>query len=79
MIRTVITPCDNMISIQLPGNYIGKKLEVLLYSFEEVKEETVYFTDVRNASRFKGLLTDSEADKYHQYLQKARQEWDRNI
>ena len=31
------------------------------------------------ASRFKGLLTNEEADKYHQYLQKARQEWERNI
>ena len=33
----------------------------------------------RNAARFKDILTDDEADKYHQYLKKARQEWDRNI
>jgi predicted translin family RNA/ssDNA-binding protein len=33
----------------------------------------------RNVSRFKSLLTADEACKYHQYLQTARQEWDRNI
>jgi hypothetical protein len=32
-----------------------------------------------NAARFKGILSAAEADKYHQYLQKARQEWDGNI
>ncbi len=31
------------------------------------------------ASRFKGLLTNEEADKYHLYLQQARSEWDRDI
>ena len=79
MIRTVVTPCDNMISIPVPVDYIGKKLEVLLYAFEEVIEETNHFTCGHSASRFKGLLTDNEADKYHQYLQRARQEWDRSI
>jgi len=32
-----------------------------------------------NAARFKGLLTDEEADKYHVYLKQARSEWDRDI
>jgi hypothetical protein len=32
-----------------------------------------------DASRFKGLLTNEEAEKYHKYLKKARSEWDRDI
>jgi hypothetical protein len=32
-----------------------------------------------NASRFKGLLTSEEAEKYDQYLKQARSEWDRDI
>ena len=32
-----------------------------------------------NASRFKGLLTNEEANKYHAYLKKARSEWERDI
>jgi len=32
-----------------------------------------------NASRFKGLLTEEEAEKYDKYLKHARSEWDRDI
>jgi chloramphenicol O-acetyltransferase len=44
----------------------------------KIKEE-IYPATNRNAARFKGLLTEQEAEKYHNYLQTARQEWDRNI
>jgi hypothetical protein len=33
----------------------------------------------KNASRFKGLLTNEEANKYHTYLKQARSEWERDI
>ena len=36
-------------------------------------------THTNSASRFKGLLTNEEAEKYHQYLKQARSEWDRDI
>jgi hypothetical protein len=32
-----------------------------------------------NIAQFKGLLTNEEAVQYHQYLQTAREEWDRDI
>ena len=32
-----------------------------------------------NASRFKNLLTNEEADKYHTYLKNARNQWERDI
>ncbi|MGZ3756075.1 MAG: hypothetical protein ACXVAY_20470 [Mucilaginibacter sp.] len=43
---------------------------------ELIEEKT---TKSNNASRFKGLLTDEEAEKYHVYLKQARSEWDRDI
>ena len=73
MVRTVIIPNDHTICISIPGNYIGKKVEVLLYASEEIKEDTSQIHKY-NAARFKGILTDEEANKYHQYLQKARRE-----
>ena len=75
MVRAVITPRNQSISIPIPDNYIGKRLEVLLYASEEVKETL----PIKNASRFKGILTDEEAENYHKYLNNARQEWDRII
>jgi hypothetical protein len=32
-----------------------------------------------NAARFKNLLNREEADKYNTYLQKAREQWERDI
>jgi hypothetical protein len=43
---------------------------------ELTEEKSIKLNDV---SRFKGILTNDEADKYHQYLKKARNEWDRDI
>jgi hypothetical protein len=44
-----------------------------------IEKEDTFRKANKDITRFKGLLTDEEADKYHQYLQKARQEWDRDI
>ncbi len=35
MIRTVITPDNEKISIDLPQNYVGKKVEVIAFTIEE--------------------------------------------
>jgi len=77
MIRTVITPHNNNIQLSVPNSYIGKEIEVLLYAREELSEGKAI--NKNNAARFKGLLTGEEAEKYHQYLKQARNEWDRDI
>ena len=77
MIRTVVTPKNTDLHLSIPKDYIGKLVEVLLYTIDEVREEKV--TQPANAARFKGLLTNEEAEKYHQYIQKVRSEWERDI
>ena len=77
MIRTVITPHNNNIQLSVPNSYIGKEIEVLLYAKDELNEEKVIKKN--SAAKFKGLLTKEEGEKYHQYLKKARSEWDRDI
>lgn len=77
MIRTVITPKNTDLHISIPKNYVGKQIEVLLYTTDEVKEKEE--ANFNNAARFKGLLTDKEAKKYHQYLKKIRSKWERSI
>jgi hypothetical protein len=46
---------------------------------QDLKELIEEAPKPNNASRFKGLLTNEEAEKYHQYLKQARSEWDRDI
>lgn len=40
MIRTVITPDKESISIELPKNYIGKKVEVIAFAIDEAMSTT---------------------------------------
>jgi len=48
--------------------------------YKDLKELTEQVTRPKQgASRFKGLLTNDEAEKYNQYLKQARSEWDRDI
>lgn len=77
MIKTIVIPQNNDLHLLIPNSYIGKEIEVLLYAKDELVEEKT--TKTNNAARFKGLLTNEEADKYHAYLKQARSEWDRDL
>ncbi len=55
MIKTVVIPQNNDIHLSVPNSYIGKEIEVLLYSLEEVNDSKK--NKPGNAGRFRGLLT----------------------
>ena len=40
MIRTVLTPDKEKISIDLPQNFVGKRVEVIAFTIEETLSET---------------------------------------
>jgi len=79
MIRTVITPDTQDISIHLPENYIGKQIEVLLYATEELKEQNA--EGKKKASEFKGALNLSQEqyDDFQSHIKNIRNEWERDI
>ncbi len=78
MIRTLITPQQQNISILVPQNYIGKQIEVLLYAVDElIEEEKIAMPN--NAAKYKGIFSKEEGEKFNQYLKQARSEWDRDF
>lgn len=42
MVRTTITPNKRQVSIQMPENYIGKKVEVVYYTLDEIETNEVH-------------------------------------
>jgi hypothetical protein len=78
MIRTLVTPQQQNISIQVPQNYIGRQIEVLLYAVDELIEEEK-ITRPNNAAKYKGIFSKEEGEKFNQYLKQARSEWERNF
>jgi hypothetical protein len=77
MVKTIVTPQDNNYNLTIPANYIGRKIEILLYAIDEVVEEKN--TARKKPSDFFGTLTQEEGEKFHNYILQARNEWDRNI
>ena len=77
MIRTIITPQQTNISINIPSNYIGKQIEVLLYAIDEVELEKT--NAPLNASKYKGIFSKKEGETLNDFITRARNEWERDI
>lgn len=53
MIHTTITPINRDIHLSIPEDYVGKKIEILLYTADEGKEKKAKKT---NISKLRGAL-----------------------
>jgi hypothetical protein len=78
MLETIIFPSDTNFLLSLPQQFIGKKIKVLMYSVEEIIEPTIVETPKR-ISQFRGIFSKEEGQKFHNYLNESRNEWERDI
>jgi hypothetical protein len=76
MTRTSMIPQQTDILLSIPSKYVGKKIEVLLYSVEEIIEET---PPQLTMADFWGKLSDESAQKLHDNVNVIRKEWERDI
>ena len=77
MLKTVITPRESTYSLPIPAHYIGKSVEVLLFSTDEIVENKE--ANKKKPSDYFGTLNVSEGEKFQEYATNSRIEWDRNI
>ena len=77
MLRMTIIPYENTYLLAIPANYVGKQLEVLLYSSTEITENKVF--NAKKPSDFFGTLSATEGEKFQDYVTNSRLEWKRNI
>ncbi len=77
MIKTIVIPKNNKLQVDIPDNYIGKEIEVLLFSKDELLTEKTM--ENNSMARFRGLISSEEADQLQEYVEKSRNEWDRII
>ncbi|WP_147204083.1 hypothetical protein [Segetibacter aerophilus] len=76
MIRTQIIPDSNKISVVVPDNYIGKKVEVILFSEDDVDEVGSKKGEIK---RYKGMFSKEKALEMQEFAQQIRKEWGREI
>ena len=77
MLKTIITPMESTYTLAIPLQYIGKSVEVLLYSPDELFENKS--VNRKKTSDFFGTLSEEEGEKFQEYVNNSRLEWDRNI
>ena len=77
MLKTVITPQESAFSLSIPAHYVGKRLEVLIYSTDEMPGYIK--PDIKKPSDYFGTLTAQEGEQFQNYIAESRLEWDRNI
>ena len=83
MVRTTVTPDHANIKVAIPESYVGKQLEVLVYTIEEIQAEPSVAMLVepkersvpKKPSDFKKILSDETAKGFHEYLKQSRKEW----
>ncbi|MCL2329344.1 MAG: hypothetical protein FWC39_12635 [Bacteroidetes bacterium] len=77
METAVITPTKSTYSLLIPNHYIGKMIEVRFYSCDELYGKNSL--NNKKPSDFFGTLNSAEGEKFHNYVNNSRAEWNRDI
>ena len=74
MIRTTVVPENTNLQLSIPQDYVGKKVEVLVFTADEINENK---SDAHNVSSLRGKLQLSEEQylDFQKYLKDSRNEW----
>jgi hypothetical protein len=78
MIQTTIVPENTTLNINIPKNYVGKKVYAIFYIDEDITPNIVV-TSGQKPSDFFGTLSTEEGAKMHLYATETRKEWNRDI
>ncbi len=76
MVRTIVTPQDTHIELDIPKEYVGKEIEITLLPLDELTENT---TGKPTMGNFWNIISDSTAKELRDHLEKGRSEWKENI
>lgn len=78
MLRKIIRPTNRHIQLDIPGEYVGKEIEITYLPLEEVNSKKQE-PSRKKMKDFWGILSDRTAAKLHEHVAKSREEWERNI
>jgi len=79
MLHTTVTPVNTKVSLTIPEEYIGKKVEVLLYTLEEAETKHPASTTKKKPSDYAGSLSPKAAELFLKHIEQSRNEWERDI
>ncbi len=75
MVRTVVTPENTHLELDIPEEYVGKPLEIVYQTLDEKKGSHPR----RTMRDFLGILSDKSAEELRNHIKEARDEWETDI
>jgi len=77
MVRTIITPEDTHIQLDIPKEYVGKEIEVTFLALDELINDNN--PGKLTMADFWEVISDDTANTLHKNVEQSRNEWERNI
>ena len=74
MVRTIVTPENTHIELDIPAEYVGKKIEITYHTLDEKVDKPK-----KNMSDFLAILSNETSAGLMSHVKKSREEWERNI
>lgn len=75
MIKTIAIPQNNSYNLAIPNKYIGKKIEILFYSLDEVMEEKV-LSPKKTMADLWGKLSEETGNELNEQVEEGRKGWE---
>ena len=75
MVRTILIPENTHIELDIPQEYVGRKIEITYSAVDEIIE----VPKKKTMADFLGILSDKSAKELHADVKQTRNEWDRGI
>ena len=75
MVRAIVTPDDTHVQVDVPADYVGKRLEVNIFLADEINTNA----PKKTMADFRGIISKERADELNRAVLKSKDEWERNI
>jgi hypothetical protein len=73
MIKTVVIPQHHQFVLNIPPDYVGRKIEILVYALDEIQEERKD-APKKSLSEYCGILSESEYQSLNAHIKQTRAE-----
>lgn len=78
MIKTITIPKNSSYSLSIPNEYIGKKIEILMYALDEVTEDKPT-PPKKTMADFWGSISDATAAELQKSVEESRNSWEERL
>lgn len=75
MIKTVAIPQNNSFNLAIPNDYIGKKIEILIYAVDELTEQINLPAKTKLSDKYRGIITKEQGLELNEHIKQMRSEW----